>query len=137
MDYLLPLNQSNNFPLIDENWPTNISNNRLQKYKHKLYNFTFCHDFIYNPNNSDIKSVIDKYNRRIERFNIIMKDQNIKKIILYIGKKKNDINLENVLKTLNFTNFEIKSKLYSEMTIDTMPIDWKRNNFDWLKWITL
>jgi hypothetical protein len=130
MDYLIPLNQSNNFPLIDDDWPNNCDKQiNIQKYKHLLYNFTFCHDFYIGI---DIKNVIDKYNRRIDRFNMIMKDQNITKIILYIGKKIYDEELDNVLKTLGFTNFKIKSKLYSEINKSS---DWKRDNFDWVKWL--
>lgn len=131
VDYLKPLNTSNNYPLIDEDWPNNCNEKiNIQKYKHSLYNFTFCHDFYIGV---DIKKVIDKYNRRIERFNIIMKDNNIKKIILYIGKKRNDEELDNVLKTLGFINFKIKSKLYSEIETSN---DWKRDNFDWITWLT-
>ncbi len=131
MDYLLPLNQSNNFPLIDNDWPNNCDEKiNIQKYKHLLYNFTFCHDFYIGI---DMKNVLDKYNRRIDRFNMIMKDRNITKIILYIGKKIYDEELDNVLKTLGFTNFKIKSKLYSEINKSS---DWKRDNFDWINWLT-
>ena len=132
IDYLKLMNISNNFPLIDDDWPQ-LSNktNNVKKYKHKLYNFIFPHDF---TDNCDIKLIIAKYERRIERFNIIMKNPNITKIILYIGKKNNNEKLENIFNILEFTNFRIKNKLYSEMGI--IHNDWKRNNFDWKTWFT-
>lgn len=126
-DYLQFKNTSANFPLINDTWNDKYTD--MYRVKHKLYNIQFLHDFNINYNIDNIK---EKYNRRIKRFDEIMKNKNIKKLLYRIGSKKDNIDL--LIKTFNnknYTNYQINFKSFDEINkSDT----WKRENFDWLNW---
>lgn len=127
------------FPLINEDWPLEINciNNNYSKnniiVENTFYNIKFYHDF-----NEDltlnfeeqIKLFHLKYLRRIQRFQEICCDKNIKKIFVRICKniKEKEI-LEEVLKKYcQNNNLELKI-----IIIDNKQkfSSWKKDEINW------
>ena len=115
-------NKSNSFPLIDDHWTdhTDITRRVVQSY----YNITFLHD-ISCPD--DMPSVIQKYERRIERFKTVMRDPAIVKKCFRMGKHES---LMPIFKKLGYVNIH----LYQHEHVHGS--DWKKNEWDWYNWFT-
>ncbi len=117
---------SNKFPLLVDNWNEELSENIV--LKHKLFNITFPHEL--SKENSDIDNIIEKYIRRIERFNQVICNDKIKKIFIRITNKNNQ-DEENKLKRileLKATNFEIR---YIRINKKDKFSSWKKDELDW------
>jgi hypothetical protein len=139
-DYIEFKNTSMNFPYIENDFPCDNGNNgnnenniELIRAKHKLYGFTFVHDFK-STMSDDLDKIKEKYERRINRFKNIMRSD-IKKI-LFVIYHKNEINKIEELKEL-FNEVGYKSFIFKIKTHDEIPIgiSWKREKFDWNKWL--
>jgi hypothetical protein len=76
----------------------------------------------------DIEYVVEKYNRRIERFYNVMRDRNIEKHLYRICKYDEREQIEKIFKEKNFLNWKLHIKLYSEFP---QCEEWKRSEFDW------
>lgn len=97
-----------NFSLLDFNWNETPSNT-IRIVNH--YGFHFVHDF---TSLDDLGDVKEKYYRRIDRFNEIYNNQNIKKIFVRYGKTQ-EINLNG--EVIFIENQKCSS--------------WKKNEIDW------
>ena len=80
--------------------------------------------------NSD--NVREKYTRRIERFQNIMRNNELHKKIFCIGTIKDKLKLQeliSVMNSLNYLNYTIHFKFYSDM-----EGGWKLEMFNWKEW---
>jgi len=128
IEYLQAKNKSSNFPIIDEFWNDNKNDkDNIIRVYHKLYKITFVHDFK-NFDELEMNSAKIKYDRRIKRFLEHMRDPNIKKIVIHIGNTFNHQIFDELFKTLNYTNYEIKFLSHKEIGYTS---DWKMDEFDW------
>jgi len=109
----------------------NISNIKL---KHKIHNILLPHES--NNDICDLKEILNKYNRRINRFNNLMTNKDYKKII-YIGLNKminnNDkYKLYTTLNNYGCINYNVHFIIYSDYIIPTNEkYSWHRN---WIPW---
>jgi hypothetical protein len=111
-----------NFSEIDENLCS------MLRVKHKKYaGVEFLHDF-HDLNLEDIDNVVEKYNRRIERFYKVMRDENVEKHLYRICKYDEREQIEKIFREKNFVNWKLHIKLYSEFPICE---EWKRSEFEW------
>lgn len=122
--YLVVKNTSNNFPLIDENWNDNKTN--TIRVKNTKYNIDFVHDFVNGL--EDLDYVIEKYNRRIERFYKIMKDTSIKKILINVSNNFDINKCYKILEENNCKNFKLFTISYEEIG---KTKDWKMDEYNW------
>jgi len=118
--------QSNNF--------LNMEQDIISEYKIiiKPYNITLPHEFTLS--NFDYTIYKTKYERRIERFINIIKDKNIKKVLIRSGTTKtlsNDMicKLKEELDKFGAVNYRIKIVNYDMYEIDNFT--WKRDYIDW------
>jgi len=127
-DYLLP--EISNQSIINNETTTRVINTK--------YNIEFVHDF----SNFDMDELAinkDKYARRIERFNKIMRDESIQKKLFRIGSS-NEIDIIPKLykcfsnDTLNYKNYNIYFKSYADLPSNTT--DWQRNEFNFQEWFS-
>lgn len=128
-DYLEIYNETNNFPLLEENWNDNLSKNII--IKHKKYNISFPHEIKYDDSKENITKQIEemckKYKRRIERFLKLIKDPSVKKIFFRISSKKdNQELLENVLNKICI-NYEFKCINKGTAKYSS----WKKDELNW------
>lgn len=128
---LIIKNKSTNFSYIDDidTFIPNENTNDLVRVHNKKYKITFVHDFY--ENMSNMKSVIEKYERRIKRFREIMLDSSIKKIIYRICSKKEISKLDELKKCFenkNYVNHEIIFIPYDEFKNTS---SWTKDEFDW------
>ena len=115
-----------NFCKVDEDF-SHLEEEML-RIKHVRYDLEFLHDF---TNFEDIKIVKEKYDRRIERFYSVMRDEKIEKHLYRISKYDEREEIEKIFVEKNFVNFQLHIKLYSEFP----PCkDWKRLEFNWETW---
>lgn len=99
----------------------------MLRVKHTKYiGLEFLHDF--KNIGEDIENVVEKYNRRIERFFNVMRDENIEKHLYRICKYDEREQLEKIFKEKKFVNWILHIKLYSELPICE---EWKKAEFDW------
>lgn len=123
--YLEVKEESSKFPLIGDDWNDDMSENIV--LKHKMYNVVFPHDL---KKDGDMTLIKNKYNRRIERFYDVIKNENVKKIFIRVSNKcESSEEIKNTLERYA-TNFEIKI-----ITLDkkTKFSSWKKNELDWPK----
>jgi hypothetical protein len=102
-----------NFSLLDEHWD-DTPNNSIRVINE--YGFHFVHDF---TSLDDLPEVKEKYLRRIERYNEIVSNKEIKKVFIRLGKEQK-LNLD------GHTIF-VENKMCS---------CWKKNEIDWLSIFT-
>lgn len=122
------------FPLIDEVWPREELNKNNIIVENTFYKLKFYHDFNQDLEISfeeQIKNFQEKYLRRIERFQQICQNKDIKKIFIRICKntKEKEI-LEKVLENYcTNNNFELKI-----IIIDNKQkfSSWKKDELSWL-----
>lgn len=125
-------NISDNFAYIDDTntfIPNDASTNKMIRIVNKNYKMSFVHDFQFDMSNYDI--VVEKYQRRINRFYEVMKDETINKIFYRIGPKKEESLIKKLMDCFNdkhFKNYNIKFCSFSDIGSSN---DWKRNNFRW------
>ena len=119
---------SNKFPILDDNWNDEYSENII--LKHKLYNITFPHEI--KKDNQNLDEFIEKYERRILRFNKVIEDSSIKKIFLRISNKNNKVQEEKLFNLLKIkaTNFEIK---FIEINKKDKFESWKKDEINWIQ----
>ncbi len=130
LDLLQKKNYSDNFPLLNQEENLNITPTNTLRVINTKYNFHFVHEFQY-----DIliehQTILEKYNRRIERFNNLMMDVNIQKILINIGKP-NDKEYENTLHELfiskNYSNYKF---VFLDQTNFGLTLSWKREEYNW------
>lgn len=129
--------QSNNFNYIDD-LNNELNNNILSTHKllHQYYNIILPHElslYINNDsfNESHLDIIFDKYNRRINRFRDIIKNDSPK--IFYIGINKINNNdkkkIIQCLKDYGCINYHIKFIEYDNYLDEMSNWSWKR---DWL-----
>lgn len=121
------IKQSDNFMNFDENIKSNV--------KIKLKNgMIFPHEAILEEFNFD--KYKEKYMRRIERFNNICTNKNIKKIFIRADNKKitenNKIELKESLNKYGCVNYDIIFITYSDYPI-VGEFTWQREYIDWQK----
>jgi len=125
-DYVLK-NQSDNFDNFD-------SSNMKSKIKMILKNkIIFPHEAF--DDIFDFDEFKKKYERRIKRFDNIVKDKNIKKIFVRADNTKiSDIDKDKLCKSLEdygCVNYEIKFINYSEYKL-IGEFTWQRDYIDWI-----
>jgi hypothetical protein len=120
--------QSFNFNYIDEDIDEDIKS--MLKLKHIDYKIILPHEAINNELNLD--EFIAKYNKRIIRFNKIIKSS--KQKIFYIGLDEiNEINKDKIISCLNnygCINYHIKFIEYDKFKLID-EFSWQRN---WIPW---
>lgn len=128
IDKMIVKNKSNNFPLLEDDWRESFSG--TIRVRHKKYGFNFVHDFDQTMVLGDEQyiKIMDKYNRRINRFREIMKNPNTYKICIHIGNKFDINKCDEIMKKNSYQNYEIKSLILSEMPVSN---GWQLDKFDW------
>jgi len=130
LNLLQKKNYSDNFPLLNEEENLNTTNTNTLRVVNTKYNFHFVHEFQYDIQ-IEYQTILEKYNRRIERFNNLMMDVNIQKILVNIGKQ-NDKKYENALHELfiskNYSNYKF---VFLDQTNFGHTMTWKREEYDW------
>ena len=122
--YLIWKNTSNSFPIIHDHWNNKLSS--TQRVGHSRYHITYLHDISNNEEKStEIIKAREKYENRINRFHIIMKDPSILKKCFRMGKTEP---LQDWFTTLGYKNVYI----YQRESVS--GTDWKRNEWDWESW---
>jgi hypothetical protein len=128
-------NESTNFPLIMDDSPKfdDHINIRTIRIYNKKYGISFVHDFdssiVIDKSNEQFQKVVEKYNRRIDRFNQLMKDERYHKIVVHVGPKDDNVtHIENIMKSVGYANFTIKMISYSDVPNSS---SWKLDEFDW------
>jgi hypothetical protein len=124
-------NISYNFPLLHNDWNEEDNKNGTTRCINK-YNFIFVHD--YDNTMSNIDAVKCKYERRIERFRVVMRDKNIHKKIYCVGTTTDEKNIDRLIQVMNdalYVNFTIRFMHYSDMGTNEC---WKMTNFNWSNW---
>lgn len=136
LKFLQKKNYSDNFPLLNKEEILNTTPTNTLRVINTKYNFHFVHEF-----QCDILSeypiILEKYNRRIERFNNIMMDVNIQKILVNIGKlndKKYEDELHKVFISKKYSNYKF---IFLDTTIFGSTLSWKREEFDWKTFFNL
>lgn len=106
---------------IEEDW--NEEKHNMFRVTNR-YKITFLHDFTEKYTEEEFIAIKEKYKKRIERFNNVMKDNTIHKKLIRIG----DINYNKLEKIFH-------EKGYVNYSIHIIPminsIDWKKDEFDW------
>jgi hypothetical protein len=100
------------------------------------YKFTFMHDFTPQNTTEELKIIKDKYDRRGNRFYLLMYDPYIHKHIyrITIGHAQTEVRKIDVLfQKMKFVNYSIHVKTYKDLGPST---DWKFNDFNWYDWFT-
>lgn len=114
--------QSDKFPLLDDDWSPKGENETLSVVN--SYGFIFHHDF-HSDLSSEIPSVKEKYQRRIDRLLQLVKEEKNEIVFLRVGgitpeeRKK----FRRVLK-VNQEQLQILPKKKS-------GADWRRDDLDW------
>jgi calcineurin-like phosphoesterase family protein len=126
-DNITQLKQSDNFMNFDENI--------ISKIKLKLSNnIILPHEAI--GDKFDFDKYKEKYVRRIDRFNKIVRDFNIKKIFVRADNKKiKEEEKKNLLKSLDnygCVNYDLIFIDYSQYPV-VGEFNWKREYMDWAK----
>jgi hypothetical protein len=123
-------NYSDNFPLLNKEEILNTTNTNTLRVVNTKYNFHFVHEFQYDIL-SEYPTILEKYNRRIERFNNLMMDVNKKKILVNIGKpndKKYEDTLHKLFISKNYSNFKF---VFLDTTNFGSTLSWKREEYNW------
>jgi hypothetical protein len=120
----------NKFPLLDNDWDDNNADHIV--VKNTVYNASFPHDFI-NLSENNYKKVVDKYQRRIDRFMALLVNPNIYCIFIRIDNKK--------LSRKTIDNFhECIGKYRHKSSYELLSIDcsiikkytsWKKDELNW------
>jgi hypothetical protein len=132
---MVSIQDTEKFCKIDKNFKNKIvekeKKNKMIRVIHNKYKIQFLHDFTLDF--FDVSEFFDKYQRRIERFIKIMKNENIQKHLYRICKHDEREELERIFHEKKFVNWTLHIKLYSEFPISN---DWKRTEFDWKSWFS-
>jgi len=119
--------ESNKFPYVDNDWIDDISNNII--IKHKKYNIIFPHDITVKDKESSLIKMIEKYDRRIQRFRETLIDDTIKKVFVRVTHKNENIDRLNMLLSNITSNYEVKLIKFDK----TIKYEsWKKDEIDWL-----
>lgn len=124
-------------PIFDYFDDANQTLKSLRKMKHNIYSIELPHE--HEGVEIDIMEFEKKYSRRIERFNMIVKDVSIKKIFIRLGnqKEKNKISiLEDVLSRYGCNNFQlqfINIDEYNSLLTKEDSFNWHRDYIPWMQ----
>ena len=122
------IEQSANFNYVDD--IDMVDTNSLLKLKHKDYKIILPHEA--KNDIIDLDEIMDKYKRRIDRFNEIIKSNKCK--IIYVGIDKiNDLDKQKIIKCLDdygCINYKIKFIEYLNYPL-IGDYSWHRN---WIPW---
>ncbi len=129
MNYIEILNESDKFPYLDDKWTSVLSKNVI--LKNTKYNITFPHEIKIDDQTSvdiKIKNFIDKYDRRINKFISILKNDSIKKVFIRITNKKEELeNLNDILSKICL-NYELKIIIINKKK---KFLSWKKEELNW------
>jgi hypothetical protein len=129
MNYIEILNESDKFPYLDDKWTSVLSKNVI--LKNTKYNITFPHEIKIDDQTSvdiKIKNFIDKYDRRINKFISILKNDSIKKVFIRITNKKEELeNLNDILSKICL-NYELKIIIINKKN---KFLSWKKEELNW------
>ncbi len=136
-------NVSGNFPLVNDRYDEGIITNTIRMVN-TIYGFHHLHDFPIDQNTSEgslaecmeknFISCKEKYDRRINRFVEVMKNCNIKKILIHIGPESDKSYLESniipLFESKSYSNYEFLFIPYKEFEM-VRTSDWTRNEYPW------
>jgi hypothetical protein len=130
LNFLQKKNYSDNFPLLNNEEILNTIPTNTLRVVNTKYNFNFVHEFQYDII-SEYQTILNKYNRRIERFINLMMNVNIQKILVNIGKlneKKYEDTLHELFISKNYSNYKF---VFLDTTNFGTTLSWKREEYDW------
>lgn len=132
-------NTSTSYKIIQDNYSDGKLTNSIRMLNNE-YGFHHLHDFKLNITveitqnlEYEFKKFKEKYTRRINRFNELMRDSLVHKVIIHIGPDKDSELLEelfNVFDSKSYSNYQIIFIRYSEFE-KLNTTSWTRDEYDW------
>jgi hypothetical protein len=118
----LQFKHNNYYPRIEEQWKDETE--LLQYVVDVKYKITFLHDF---SSKEDLPGVKEKYRRRIDRFQAVMRDPTICKKCFRMGKVKiKDLCV--LFRQAGYQNVHVYVHEHVK------GVDWKKEKWNWKEW---
>ena len=114
--------KQNEFPLLDEEWKEDTQ--LVYRVYHKRLKCSFLHDFV-SQDKDVVDTVKEKYKRRWQRFDSVMKNSLIHKRCFRMGIWED---IEPVFNEMNYKNVSLYQHEWVSST------SWKRQDWNWKKW---
>ena len=136
-DHIVMDREATNFPFIEDNWIDELSTNIV--LKHTLYGITFPHDMKKNVEKDvekdvEFDTIIEKYKRRILRFDEVCKNDKIKKVFIRVTAKKECVDDIDVIFREYAVNYKIRLMYFDKKTkYET----WKKDEYDWISFFSM